>query len=391
MDNNNFTEVTSQGWLSRIGGAIKGVFFGLILFIIAFPLLTWNEGRAVDRIKALEEGSGLVVHIESKTINSLNDQKLVHLTADVLTDEILADPVFFIEANAIKLKRTVQTYQWQENVTTRTEKQTGGSEQTISEYSYSEIWSEGLINSNDFKRPEYQNPSSTPFNSLNLQANKISFGAFDFPDSLTEKMTNYRKLELDSNSTLSNTRDHNFSPYDGGYFIGNDSSYPIVGDQKVHFEVVEPATVSIVAQQVDNTFQSFTTSGGGDILLLEYGFISQESMFQTALESNAFLTWMIRIIGLLIMTIGLSMILKPLSVLADVLPILGNIVETGAGFIAFLISLCLTILTIAIAWLFFRPLIGGSLILMAGFVIWLIRNKVNKTDAKPSAQSASTA
>ncbi|MFT7527496.1 MAG: hypothetical protein ACI9LY_002652, partial [Arenicella sp.] len=51
----------------------------------------------------------------------------------------------------------------------------------------------------------------------------------------------------------------------------------------------------------------------------------------------------------------------------------------------------LTILTIAIAWLFFRPLIGGSLILVASFVIWLIRKKVNKTDAKPSAPSASTA
>ncbi|MFT6703238.1 MAG: hypothetical protein ACJAUM_003120, partial [Pseudomonadales bacterium] len=122
-----------------------------------------------------------------------------------------------------------------------------------------------------------------------------------------------------------------------------------------------------------------------------YGFISQESMFQTALESNAFLTWMIRIIGLLIMTIGLSMILKPLSVLADVLPILGNIIETGAGFIAFLISLCLTILTIAIAWLFFRPLIGASLILIAGFVIWFIRNKVNKTVVNASAQSSPTA
>ena len=44
-----------------------------------------NEGRAVDRIKALEEGSGLVIHVENNAINPVNNLKLVHLTGDVLT------------------------------------------------------------------------------------------------------------------------------------------------------------------------------------------------------------------------------------------------------------------------------------------------------------------
>ena len=63
-DNNNdsvssgegsVSETSSQGWLSRLGGAIKGIFVGLIMVIAAFPLLFWNEGRAVKPAKSLDE------------------------------------------------------------------------------------------------------------------------------------------------------------------------------------------------------------------------------------------------------------------------------------------------------------------------------------------------
>ena len=54
MSQDRFTEVTSQSWLSRIGGAIKGVLMGFVLFILAFPLLFWNEGRAVTTYKTLK-------------------------------------------------------------------------------------------------------------------------------------------------------------------------------------------------------------------------------------------------------------------------------------------------------------------------------------------------
>ena len=60
MSNDSFTEVTHQSWGSRLGGAFKGIVFGIILFIVSFPLLFWNEGRAVKRHKTLEEGGGAV-------------------------------------------------------------------------------------------------------------------------------------------------------------------------------------------------------------------------------------------------------------------------------------------------------------------------------------------
>ncbi len=128
MNNDSITEVTTDSWFRRIGNALKGIIFGLILFIVAFPLLVWNEGRAIDRIKALKEGADSVIHIESSTIDPANNEKPVHLTGDVKTDDVLEDPEFNIEVNAIRLKREVQIYQWEEDVTTEKEKQLGGGE-----------------------------------------------------------------------------------------------------------------------------------------------------------------------------------------------------------------------------------------------------------------------
>ena len=44
MSNDSFTEVTGQSWFSRLTGAITGVLIGIVLFLISFPLLWWNEG-----------------------------------------------------------------------------------------------------------------------------------------------------------------------------------------------------------------------------------------------------------------------------------------------------------------------------------------------------------
>ena len=381
MSDENLTEVTTEGWVSRVGGAIKGIVIGLALFILAFPLLFWNEGRAVDRIKALEEGAGAAIHIEAQPVDPANNQKLVHATAEATTTETLTDPIFNVQANALKLKRNVQTYQWEEEVKTTKEKQLGGSEKTTKEYSYKKVWSESLIDSSKFKDATHQNPVSAPFNSMSVQADSITFGAFDFPDSLTSKMNDFKKVSIISQSAPSIQGVENMVPHEGGYFIGADPMNPSVGDIKVDFAIVKPATVSIVAQQTGNSFQPYITSNGGDILLLQRGVVGQEQMFQSALDSNTFMTWVLRFAGLIIMTVGLSMVLKPLSVVADVLPILGDIVEAGTGFIAGLVAFVLTAITIAFAWLFFRPLIGIGLLILAAVVIWLIRDRIKKNKA----------
>ena len=93
MSEDSFTEVTHESWFSRIGGAIKGFLVGLLLFVVAFPLLFWNEGRAVKRYKTLKEGGGAVVSVTSESVDPDNAGKLIHTTGKADTDATLTDHI----------------------------------------------------------------------------------------------------------------------------------------------------------------------------------------------------------------------------------------------------------------------------------------------------------
>src|SRR3990172_5583305 len=108
---NSFTEVTSQGLGSRLMESIKGVLVGLVMFIAAFPVLFMNEGCAVKTAKGLEEGLKAVVSVKSDKIDTANNAKLVHMTGQAVTDEVLTDGTFGISQKGIKLIRNVEMFQ----------------------------------------------------------------------------------------------------------------------------------------------------------------------------------------------------------------------------------------------------------------------------------------
>jgi hypothetical protein len=73
-----------------------------------------------------------------------------------------------------------------------------------------------------------------------------------------------------------------------------------------------------------------------------------------------------------------------LAVLADVLPFLGTMTRMGTGLFAMVIAASVSLLTIASAWLFYRPVLAGVLILVAfGLFFWL--RKMGKSKAAQGA------
>ena len=74
-----FQEVSTQGWGGRIVSSFGGALLGVVLFIVSFPVLFWNEGRAVHMAQDLEEGAKSVVHMEADKVDPANDNKLIHI------------------------------------------------------------------------------------------------------------------------------------------------------------------------------------------------------------------------------------------------------------------------------------------------------------------------
>lgn len=386
MSQDRFTEVTTQSWLSRIGGAIKGILLGLILFVVAFPLLFWNEGRAVTTYKTLKEGGSIVTSVASDSVDPANAGRLIHVTGLADTETRLTDPVFEVSAKALKLRRTAEMYQWKENSSSETTKKLGGGTETVTEYSYSKTWSERSINSDNFKKSyEHPNPSSMPYTSTQQTADRVTLDAFTLSSSLVRSIDSFEPLVLGSDTALPDTIKETGQLYGAGFYIGADSTHPQVGDMRVRFDRVKPVQVSVIAKQVGNTFEPYVAKARGSIELLQIGVHSADAMIQTAQTNNTMLTWLFRLAGFVCMMIGLNLFLRPLSVVADVLPIAGTIVGAGAGLIAFLVAAPASLLTIAIAWIFYRPLIAIILVVIAVSLMLALKGKL-KT-AKPVAKS----
>ena len=382
MSQDRFTEVTKQSWFSRIGGAIKGILVGLMLFILAFPLLFWNEGRAVKTYKTLKEGGSIVVPVAAASVDPSNAGRLIHVTGLANTQATLTDPVFVVSAKALKLRRTVEMYQWQENSSSETTKKLGGGTETVTEYRYSREWSSRPVNSDNFKKPDgHRNPSSIPYASAEQTADRITLDAFTLSPGLVSKIDSYEPLVIGSDTPLPKAIKKTGQVYDSGFYIGPDAASPQVGDVRVKFAVVKPVDVSVIAKQTGNSFEPYIAKARGSIELLQIGTHSADAMIQAAQASNTMLTWLLRLGGFICMVVGLNLFLKPLSVIADVVPIAGTIVGAGAGLIAFLVAAPITLITIGIAWIFYRPLIGITLIVIAVGLILALKGKLKSAKA----------
>jgi hypothetical protein len=385
---NSITEVTSMGWGGRLMNSIKSVLFGIVMFLGSFVLLWWNEGNSIRTATGLTEGASVVVRVSPDQVISENEGKLVHMSGDVKTDEFLDDTEFNIHVNALKLSRSVEMYQWKEAKEEKEEKKTGGGTETTTTYTYSMGWSGGRINSDEFKETSgHENPDLPISESVQI-VGKATIGAFTLNESLLSSVDDHTPLE---SPNLKGTQFENAPVTSEGIFIGSGSpATPQVGDVRVSFSIVKPGPISIIAKQHADTFEDWVTGTGTTISLLDHGIVTPEKMFEEAQAANTIMTWILRAVGFIVMFIGLSMVFKPFVVVADVLPFLGNLLGVGVGIFSFAVSLLLSSLTIAVAWVFYRPVLGISLLVLGlGSFVLIYRWSKKKKEAK--AELAETA
>jgi hypothetical protein len=204
-----------------------------------------------------------------------------------------------------------------------------------------------------------------PYDPVEQTAGRVTLGAFVLSPSLVAMIDNFEPLPLTGNLPLPEALKGRAVPDGSGLYIGTDPAAPKVGDSRINFMMAPPTDVSVIAGQAGQTFTPYQTRAGGTIELLDTGVYTAGAMIQEAQQSNRILTWGLRLGGFLLMFIGFTLLFRPLSVAADVLPILGSIVGAGTGLVAFLLAAVLSLVTIAVAWFVYRPVLGIILIAVA--------------------------
>jgi hypothetical protein len=114
---------------------------------------------------------------------------------------------------------------------------------------------------------------------------------------------------------------------------------------------------------------------------------SAAAMFETMQAENTTMTWLLRLVGFILMAVGIGLCFRPAVVLFDILPIFGDFVSMITGVIGLAIAFPLSLITIAIAWVAYRPLVGIPLLTVGVLglvgIVMLVRSR-----RKPAAPTA---
>jgi len=373
------TETTTIGWGSRLGGSVKGILFGLLMFVAGFPLLFWNEGRAVADTKTNEEGAASVVEAQAGEIDPAQEGKLVHIVGEATTEDVLSDAEYGVSATAIRLEREVEMYQWVEHSRTEEEKKLGGKIERKTTYSYSKQWCSSPVSSDSFKKQEghVNPPARRELGTARQYAKNVTIGVRRLTDAQIGRIGRSENLAVKYQPVTTNEF----------FDISGTVAEPRVGDIRVTFSVVKPHVVTIVAAQTGSTFMAYTAkSTKKSISHVMDGALDAEGVFAAAERGNRFLTWILRLVGFLLMYRGVKAVLAPLVVLADVVPFIGSIVNVGAGLVAFAVAVPCALATIGVAWIFYRPLVGIALLVAAAAVVFFVWKR--RCAAKAAAPTA---
>ncbi len=381
----SFTEVSSTSFGERVGNSFKGILLGLLLFIAGTGLLYWNEGRAVRTGDAINEAQVATVTLPSvETIDTSFHGKMVHATGKAVTTDQLKDPVTNISANAIALIRKVSYYQWVQSSTTKEIKNLDGSTEKTTTYNYEKEWTDKPVSSANFKKIQgHQNTLIADIETRTWTAKNVAFGAYTLPDFLIHAIGGAEEFTpVISDASLQKSL---FPHYEESaenvplvhvrqntLYLGEEPHDPDIGDIRIVYSAKPQGNVSILARVQGNTFDKFLASNGERFYQLNMGIVSDDIMYQNAKNSNDTLTWILRGVGMVMVVIGLNILVAPLSTMASIIPLLGDLFGAGAGLVASMLGIAWSCVIIAMAWIRFRPIFGISLLVGAlGLFVFL--------------------
>ncbi|WP_254506843.1 TMEM43 family protein [Anatilimnocola floriformis] len=389
----SYTVNNNSSFGSRIGGAIMGMLIAPVLLLGGSCFLFWNEGRTVHTAQSLDEGEKQVIEVAADKIDSANVGKLVYVTGETAVEGELRDEKIGLTAPAIKLKRVVEMYQWEEEKRTKDSKTT---------YKYDKSWRSKIQSSRNFYKSGYDNPNVMPIQSQEFVANKVTFGAFTLNDLQVARIDNeesrpltpeefaavpeeIRNAAVQTNSGLYLPADKWFSQLpaserNGGFDAAANGSeeHPQVGDVRVKLYVVKPGPTSIVAEQTASSFQPFSTKAGVSISEIRPAKLTSKEMFELARKDNAFWAWVLRGAGLGVIFVSFLFLMGPLTALTDWIPGLGSLVSGGVFLIAIAGTLVVGSVAISVAWLFYRPLIATAVLIGAFLLAYLCWRMLRK-------------
>ena len=429
-----YSSTPGVGVGGRAGNACCASVFGIAIFLAAFPLLVWNEGSVVTTTRSLDEGMELVVSIgDGEVVAAENDGALVHIAGAVSNRGFIADEELGVGADALRLQRTVSMYQWKEHKRTSERKDAHGTRHKATTYTYTREWSSTRISSSSFNNPHgHENPTHWPVSSSGWKAHSVALGAYTLSPGLQGAIGASETLPLTPNDLTHmakrisdgegsariegsgggsrggggggggqvsiKSKQMGLTLQGGVLSSGRDLMHPAVGDIRVSYTVGRPTHLSVIAKQVGKAsgkLAPYKTRAGDTLEMLDEGAVSATDLFSAAHAANTVKAWCFRALGWFLMFLGINMLFSPLTQLAGSIPLLGgmlsSMVGTGACCAAGVLAASFALVTIASAWMAYRPMLAATIVAVVAVPWWNHWQKGRKAAAHPSKKGGAAA
>jgi len=373
-----------------MGKAIMAVPIGILLFFLSFVVFWKTEGRT-DWSKVAASSTEV-----SADTASGNDGEFVSVTGPLTTTEKLGDPEFFAPGNFISLDRHIQMYAWVENRKSETKKTTGGKSKTITTYDYVMEWTSNPKDGSDFEYPDGHRNPAPAYEAADFEVSTASGGAWGFSvasaqipsgdDLALDKVqlvgAGAKGTKVGNELLLSKNAAPKAAPAAAAEGAAAEGAAAAAAPANVGAPTIGDMKISWRALVAGGTVTLFGKANAGKV---EKYMVDDDSTFLRAVEGNRdealvhlknefkAMGWMGRIIGFLMMWIGMTMVFTPLHALLDVIPFMGSVSRNLLGCVLFPVALVLSTIAILISMLFHSiiamvilfALLGGG-----GFMYW---------------------
>jgi len=274
--------------------------------------------------------------------NPQHNGDVVHVNIpqqELIFERSAFDPYLNVEVpGAVTLGRNVEYCQWMEHVHERTEKTSNGNERVTRTYTYTKGWRSYPINSLFFDQPAaHHNPQRRPVNSgivdrigvssekgfkvsaslmenLRTPSSIISFRPESLKNFISSPAYANEKFFYTGNngwflskyqpSTAETAMKMAFQYIEGTLFdfqLGDLFSVCDAGDVRVQLQgkVINEGLSLIALQKSDGSLVPFKTLSGRDLILLQHGQLSAQTMMDNELH-DLFVTFILFIVGFVV-------------------------------------------------------------------------------------------
>jgi hypothetical protein len=272
-------------------------------------------------------------------------------------------------------------FAWVEHKETDTRKDAGGSSTTTTTYTYEKQWTSNPEASQSFEHPQGHSNPPLPVQSTTLMVSSARVGVYTInPADITLPSSSDIKLNSEIVTTSGNRR------LVGNYILLGRGSFdtPQLGDTRISYSGVAANTpVVAFGRQQGTALVPFVTRQN-DRLYRVFANTDRAGAIQEMNTEYVVMGWILRLVGFLMMWIGLSLCFAPITAFLDVLPFLGSAGRFVIGLVALPVALVLSIITIVISFLAHNvlALIVVFGLLFGGVMLW---SKLQKQRAQPAA------